>query len=126
MNTNARWLVTDTASGAVALGLYTDEPDYAVELTGSWLGKDGAFEAGSDLRVVRATYKDLDVDDADDVLLYGRGTRLLAVDIDSDTSMDSVIIEHLAQDLAKEDLSGGLRIGGKRYDEEAVRKIAEI
>lgn len=125
METSARWLVTDTASGAVALGVYS-EPAYTVELSGAWVGKDGTFDAGTGLRVVRATYRDLDADDEDEVLLYGRGTELLAVAIDGDTALDSVVIEHLAQDLAAADLSGGLRVGAKLYDEATVRKIAEI
>ncbi len=124
-NVMSRWLIEDSQSGETALGCYT-EPGYTVELTGDWLQRDGNFDDGTDLRVIRAKYRDLDTDETDDVLIFGSGIAYLAIDIEGDTSMDSIIIEHLAQDLKARDLTNGLKIGPKSYTEDQIRKIAEI
>jgi hypothetical protein len=123
MDTVARWLLTDSDSGAIALGSYTDEPSYEVNLTGWWLAKDGTLDAGENLRVVRATYLDLDTQEADTIVLYGTTPSYLAVDLDADTDDDATIIKHLASDLASADLTNGLTIGTTHYDEAQVREL---
>jgi hypothetical protein len=123
MDTVARWLLTDTDSGALALGSYTDEPSYEVNLTGWWLAKDGTLDDDEQLRVVRATFLDLDTQETDSVVLYGTTPSYLAVDLEADSDDDATIIEHLASDLASADLSNGLCVGTKHYDEAQVRKL---
>jgi hypothetical protein len=123
MDTVARWLLTDTDSGALALGSYTDEPSYEVNLTGWWLAKDGTLDDDEQLRVVRATFLDLDTQETDSVVLYGTTPSYLAVDLEADSDDDATIIEHLASDLASADLSNGLSVGTKHYDEAQVRKL---
>ncbi len=123
MDTAARWLLTDTDSGAFGLGSYTDDPSYEVNLTGWWLSKDATLDDGDDLRVVRASYLDLDTREADTIVLYGRMPSYLAVDLEADTDNDATIIKHLASDLASADLSTGLKIGSNHYDEAQIRRL---
>jgi hypothetical protein len=124
MDTVARWLLTDTDSGAIALGSYTDDPSYEVNLTGWWLAKDGTLDDDEQLRVVRATFLDLDSQESDTVVLYGKTPSFLAIDLEADSDDDATIIKHLASDLASADLSNGLTIGTTHYDEADVRKLA--
>ncbi len=123
MDTVARWLLTDTDSGAVGLGSYTDDPSYEVNLTGWWLAKDGTLDDGDDLRVVRASYLDLDTQETDMIVLYGRTPSYLAVDLEADADDDNTIIKHLATDLAQADLSTGLNVGTNHYDEAHIRQL---
>jgi len=123
MNTVARWLLTDTDSGALALGSYTDDPSYEVNLTGWWLAKDGTLDDDEQLRVVRATFLDLDTQESDTVVLYGATPSFLAIDLEADSDDDETIIKHLAPDLASADLTNGLSVGTKHYDEVHIRKL---
>ena len=124
MDTVARWLLTDTDSGALALGSYTDDPSYEVNLTGWWLAKDGTLDDDEQLRVVRATFLDLDTQESDTVVLYGTTPSFLAIDLEAESDDDATIIKHLSSDLASADLTGGLTIGTKHYDEAAVRRLS--
>jgi len=124
MDTVARWLLTDTDSGALALGSYTDDPSYEVNLTGWWLAKDGTLDDDEQLRVVRATFLDLDTQESDTVVLYGTTPSYLAIDLEADSDDDATIIKHLATDLASADLSKGLTVGTKHYDEADVRRLS--
>jgi len=123
METVARWLLTDTDSGALALGSYADEPSYEVNLTGWWLAKDGTLDDDEQLRVVRATFLDLDTQETDTVVLYGTTPSYLAVDLEADSDDDETIIKHLSSDLATADLTNGLTVGTRHYDEARVRKL---
>ncbi len=123
MDTVSRWLLTDTDSGAVGLGSYTDDPSYEVNLTGWWLAKDGTLDDGDDLRVIRASYLDLDTQETDTIVLYGRTPSYLAVDLEADADDDATIIKHLAPDLAKADLSTGLSVGMNHYDRDRVQQL---
>jgi hypothetical protein len=126
MDNASRWLLTDTDTGSVALGSYTDDPAYEVNLTGWWLAKDGTLDDEDDLRVVRATFLDLDTQETDTVVLYGRTPSYLAVDLEADTDDDATIIKHLATDLATADLSNGLNVGPTHYDEAKTRELAGL
>ena len=124
MDAVARWLLTDTDSGALALGSYTDDPSFEVNLTGWWLAKDGTLDDDEQLRVVRATFLDLDTQESDTVVLYGTTPSYLAIDLDAESDDDATIIKHLSSDLATADLANGLTIGTKHYDEADIRRLA--
>jgi len=126
MDTVARWLLTDTDSGALALGSYTDEPSYEVNLTGWWLAKDGTLDDDEQLRVVRATFLDLDTQESDTVVLYGTTPSFLAVDLEADSDDDATIIKHLSPDLSSADLTNGLTVGTTHYDEKKTRELAGL
>ncbi len=123
MDAVSRWLLTDTDSGAVGLGSYTDDPSYEVNLTGWWLAKDGTLDDGDKLRVVRASYLDLDTQETDTIVLYGRTPSYLAVDLEAEADDDATIVKHLTPDLAEADLSTGLTVGTNHYDEHQVRRM---